>query len=184
MPLDHFGMIAGLYNRIKYVAPAELIEFLGLPFDGLLLDAGGGTGRVSEGLRPYLKLVVVADPSRKMLIHAIGKGIAATCTPAENLPFTNESFDRIIIVDAIHHVDDQRKTMTELLRILTQGGRLVIIEPDIHKIPIKFIAIGEKILFMQSHFLTSEKIHKFYSNLNCQVKMLSVGNEIWISIEK
>ena len=59
--LDHFGLLAPFYERlIKPKNPQMLSEMLGLPVDGSLLDAGGGTGRVAENLKGYARQIVVA----------------------------------------------------------------------------------------------------------------------------
>jgi len=59
-------------------------------------------------------------------------------------PIPPGSFERIIMVDALHHVIDQSQTARELLRLLAPGDRIVIIEPDIHKPIVKGIAFPKK----------------------------------------
>jgi demethylmenaquinone methyltransferase/2-methoxy-6-polyprenyl-1,4-benzoquinol methylase len=185
MPFDHFGLIAGLYNRTaQFSLPAPLLDLLALPSDGLLLDAGGGTGRVAEALRRMVQETVVADVSRGMLRYAANKGLATACAPAEYLPFASGTFDRIIMVDALHHVFDQRQTVTELWRVLVPGGRILIIEPDIHKFAVKLIAVGEKMLCMQSHFLPADKITALFSNQNKRVQVISTESNVWVCAEK
>ena len=185
MPFDHFDLIAGLYNRTaQFSAPVELLDLLALPSSGLLLDAGGGTGRIAESLRKMVQEVVVADLSREMLRHAAEKGLATVCAPAEKLPFTSCSFDRIIMVDALHHVINQRNSVNELWRVLAPGGRIIIIEPDIHKYVVKLIAIGEKILLMRSHFLTADKIAALFTNMTTDVRVITNEFNVWVCSEK
>jgi ubiquinone/menaquinone biosynthesis C-methylase UbiE len=185
MPFDHFDLIASFYNRKAiFSTPALLLDLLALQPDSLMLDAGGGTGRVAEALNNMVHDVVVADLSRGMLLHATDKGLAATCAPAEHLPFASNTFDRIIMVDALHHVFDQRQTVTELFRVLAPGGRVVIIEPDIHKFVVKVIAIAEKLLFMRSHFLPAENIAALFVNQNTQVRIVPFELNVWICAEK
>jgi ubiquinone/menaquinone biosynthesis C-methylase UbiE len=185
MPFDHFALIAGLYNRMaQFIVPVPLLDLLALPSKGLLLDVGGGTGRVANALRGNVREVVVADISHHMLRYSVNKGLATTCTPAERLPFISSIFDRIIMVDALHHVIDQRQAVDELWRVLAPGGRIVIIEPDIHKFPVKLIAIGEKMLLMRSHFLSAEKISALYANQNARVMILFDDFNVWVCAEK
>jgi demethylmenaquinone methyltransferase/2-methoxy-6-polyprenyl-1,4-benzoquinol methylase len=185
MPFDHFGLIAGLYNRTaQFSPPALLLDLLALPPDGLLLDAGGGTGRVAQALRSMVGEVIVADLSRGMLCFAAKKGLATAYAPVEHLPFASSAFDRIIMVDALHHVFNQRQTVTELWRVLAPGGRILIIEPDIHKFAVKLIAIGEKMLCMQTHFLPAEKITALFSNQNRRVQVISNKSNVWVCAEK
>jgi ubiquinone/menaquinone biosynthesis C-methylase UbiE len=185
MPFDHFDLIAGLYNRVaRFSAPASLLDLLALPSSGLLLDAGGGTGLVAEALCNMVREVVVEDLSRRMLRHAADKGLVTACAPAEHLPFASSAFDRIIMVDALHHVFDQHQTVAELWRVLAPSGRIVIIEPDIHKFAVQLIAFGEKILFMRSHFLPAGKIAALFTNENTHVQLICDGFNVWVCAEK
>ena len=128
----HFNWIAPIYDRIFGEAHHEaLFGHLQAKPEQLVLDIGGGTGRVAQGLVDIGANVMVADPSPKMLDGTMEKGIPATRSLAEALPFATSSVDRIYIVDAFHHFADQTLAASELVRVLRPGGRMVIEEPDI-----------------------------------------------------
>jgi demethylmenaquinone methyltransferase/2-methoxy-6-polyprenyl-1,4-benzoquinol methylase len=86
----------------------------------------------------------------------------------EQLPFPNASFDRVFAVDALHHFSDHRAAIGELLRVLRPGGRMVIEEPDIKRLPVKLIALLEKLALMNSRFLTAEQIHALVASQGVQ----------------
>jgi ubiquinone/menaquinone biosynthesis C-methylase UbiE len=116
--------------------------------------------------------VFVADASFKMLRQAADKpDLIVLQSYAEVLPFPAMSFDRVIMVDALHHVENQLQTASELFRVLKPGGRLVIEEPDIHRFPVKLIAIAEKLAFMRSHFLSPEEIGRLFHGLPAQISI-------------
>ena len=48
----------------------------------------------------------------------------------EKLPFEDQKFDVILIVDVIHHLDDIKKNINEIKRVLKKGGKLLIYEPN------------------------------------------------------
>ena len=48
----------------------------------------------------------------------------------EKLPFENEKFDLILIIDVIHHLDDIKKNIDEIKRVLKKGGKLIVYEPN------------------------------------------------------
>jgi ubiquinone/menaquinone biosynthesis C-methylase UbiE len=185
MPFDHFNLIAGFYDRAGQFRVSDfLLGLLTLTSNCRLLDAGGGTGRAAAALRSKVRMVVVADPAPGMLRRAAGKGLATVRTPAESLPFPDGSFERIIMVDALHHVFDQRQTACELFRILAPGGRIVIIEPDFRKASVRFLAIGEKVLLMRSHFLTGEKITAFFTDQDARIGVYYEGFNVILIVEK
>jgi demethylmenaquinone methyltransferase/2-methoxy-6-polyprenyl-1,4-benzoquinol methylase len=185
MEIDHFGLIAGLYNRTaQYTPTISLLEILDLRPDGLLLDAGGGTGRVAQALKTMVRKVVVLDSSRAMLRYAVVKGLETICSPAEHLPFGSDSFNHIIMVDAFHHLANQRDAISELWRVLAPGGIMVIIEPNIHKLAVKLIAIGERLLLMHSHFFPPEKIAILLERPNTQVKVIYDEISVWVCAER
>ncbi len=174
MPFDHFNFIAGFYDWAgKFTVTEPLFGFLALSPNSLVLDAGGGTGRVAAEIRGMVREVFVADISRGMLRRAAGKGLPAVCSPAESLPFLAGSFDRVIMVDALHHVLNQERTAHELWRVLASGGKIVIVEPDIHKFVTRLIAIGEKLLRMRSHFLSGAEIASLFANADAKTSIHS-----------
>ena len=185
MPFDHFTLIAGSYDRLPpFDSDGQLEEALALPVRGWMLDAGGGTGRVAAALRDRTGGIVVADISAGMLRRAAGKGLRAVRAPAETTPFAAEVFERILMLDAWHHVFDQEQTAAELWRVLAPGGRVIVVEPDIHRLSAKLIAIGEKILLMRSHFMASERISALFSHRGARVRVVQDGAGVIVVGEK
>src|SRR5512140_768306 len=132
MPVfDHFAAIAPLYARAVYSDTSILREVAALPVSGRLLDVGGGTGRVSSAIWDLVDEVVIADVSFGMLDKADRSSLSPVCGGSESLPFADDSFERIIMVDALHHVIHQANSALEMFRVLKPGGILVIEEPDI-----------------------------------------------------
>ena len=184
MPLDHFSVIAPLYARLgKFGDLVTLQRLADLPVSGRLLDLGGGTGRVSRSLLSHVGMAVIADVSSGMLRHA-GRipGLQPLSAASEKLPFATESFARLIMVDALHHVADQRITANEIWRVLSKGGRAVILEPDIRVFGVKVIALMEKALLMRSHFLGPEPIAKLFPKGSAEIHAREA--KIWVVVQK
>jgi demethylmenaquinone methyltransferase/2-methoxy-6-polyprenyl-1,4-benzoquinol methylase len=185
--LYHFDIIAPLYDRVIHKLDVKrLINLLKLPARGRMLDAGGGTGRVSSRLRSMIDEVVVCDLSLPMLKQAKKKGRLSTVqSHIEKLPFPDESFERIVVVDALHHFSNQRQSLQELLRVLKPGGRLVIEELNIDNFIVKWVALAEKLFFMQSRFYSSDEIVGMIKDQGFNVRVESDGRFIfWVVVEK
>jgi ubiquinone/menaquinone biosynthesis C-methylase UbiE len=187
MPLfDHFAILAPFYDRLlTYQSRETIISLAKLPVEGRLLDVGGGTGRVAEALRGQAIQIVVADASCEMLRQAAVKdGMQPVGAHAEALPFLTNSFERIIMVDAFHHLIDQTSSARELWRALKPGGILVIEEPDIRSFFVKLVALAEKIVLMRSRFLSPNRIEKMFPQSEGKTQVVREGFNAWIVIEK
>ncbi len=184
--LDHFGILAPIYEKfIKPKDPDQLYRLADLPTSGALLDAGGGTGRVAQFMLDRASQVIVADLSHKMLQQAGNKnGLGRVCSQSEQLPFPDGYFERIIMVDALHHVCDQRTTAEELWRLLKPGGRMVIEEPDVRTGAVKLVALAEKLALMRSHFLSPDEIAAMFVHDNAHTSIEIDGFISWVVIDK
>lgn len=183
----HFDLLASSYDRlIAPPDPARLQTILRLPVEGWLLDAGGGTGRVANQLRTEVSRLVISDLSAQMLQQAQSKGIACPVQAhAERLPFPDGFFARVLVVDALHHFADQRLAIGELIRVLKPGGRLVIEEPDIERLPVKLVALGEKLALMGSHFSAPKEIAAMAAAHGGRVAVDRDGQfSAWITFDK
>lgn len=101
-----------------------------------ILDLATGTGDLAlllKRTRPDAE-VVGADFAPPMLEIAKEKakkaGLEARFLPADalNLPFADSSFDAVTIAFGLRNFTDYPKALTELYRVITPGGRLVILD--------------------------------------------------------
>lgn len=133
------------YDRGVYagLTEAEYLEIFGRYFGrsegkyGLALDIGSGVGLSSLLLGQFVNYVCSMDLSvrgfRKLfgIVKPGEKMPWLLCGNAANAPFGNESFDAIFACGLLHHVPNWRFMLKEISRLLSPGGRLVLIEPNI-----------------------------------------------------
>lgn len=182
----HFKLLAPFYERfIKPKAPEKIFSRLELPEGGTVLDAGGGTGRVAQFFIGQVDHVVVVDQTFQMLQQAKKKeGLDTVCSLTEEMPFMDEHFCCILMVDALHHVADQPATIRELWRLLKPGGRIIIEEPDIRQFKVKLMALAEKVAFMRSHFLSPARVVALFESEGVSTQVEVEGWTAWIIVEK
>jgi ubiquinone/menaquinone biosynthesis C-methylase UbiE len=185
-PFDHFDILAPYYDR--FIKPTDLTRFYTmarLPTTGLLLDVGGGTGQKSYQLLKMAGGVVIADSSMGMLSQAGKKGgIVPIRSLSEQLPFEDEAFERVIMVDALHHVADYMVSSGEMWRVVKPGGRIIIEEPDIRNRSVKIMAMIEKAALMRSHFIDPSRIASGFNYPNAKIYIEAEGATAWIVIDK
>ncbi|WP_139902765.1 class I SAM-dependent methyltransferase [Clostridium thermarum] len=104
----------------------------------LAADIGSGTGFITEGLLQMGLQVIAVDQSEEMLEQMKQKfkdfeGVDYRQGEAEKLPIDNDTVDYAMANMFLHHVEDPKKTIKEMVRILKPGGKLVITDLDEHK---------------------------------------------------
>ncbi len=97
-----------------------------------ILDYGCGTGGTSKELQKFGK-VTCLDSSKEALKFCKKRGLKNLCLfnldKSKKLPFKNNTFDAITVLDTLEHIDADVKTLAELNRILKRGGLLAITVP-------------------------------------------------------
>jgi SAM-dependent methyltransferase len=163
LPIHHFDLLAHRYDRL-FNRPTDdpLPRLMDARRGQRILDVGGGTGRNALPLRGAGASVVVCDASLGMLRRAFERQLPGVLADVAHLPFAAGVFDRVLVVDAYHHFVEpdpetaQTLAISELLRILNRGGRLLIEEPNTNKWQTRLIAVVEAILLMGSRFVAPE----------------------------
>jgi SAM-dependent methyltransferase len=137
--LPDYGNQAKTYDQTRSASPSvlgPLREALEGAPGPRLLDVGGGTGNYAAALRDEGWDPVVCDRSPDMLARAAGKGLESVEADAQSLPFEDASFDALICVSMLHHVEDRPRALAEQRRVLRPGGRgalMVFTREDIER---------------------------------------------------
>ena len=96
-----------------------------------VLDLGTGTGSNLRMLREegYQNLTGV-DLNPLAVDYCLEKGFTSVlAADATSLPFADGQFDVVLATDTIEHVDDDRKALQEIHRVLVPGGHAMIVVP-------------------------------------------------------
>ncbi len=104
-----------------------------------VLDVGCGTGADVQMLANLVGpggLAVGVDTSEFMITEAkrrtLGSGLPIEFYTAsvDVLPFLEGTFDGCRADRLLQHLDDPRRTLREMVRVIRPGGRIVVSEPD------------------------------------------------------
>ncbi|MBC7836803.1 class I SAM-dependent methyltransferase [Acetobacteraceae bacterium] len=173
--MTFFDLVAPIYEKLRsrtYKTAARLQEIVEFKPTDIVVDVGGGTGAIAKHFVGKVHSITVVDPSEKMLaecrkhpdlVCALGSG--------EALPAPSESADKIILVDAFHHIREQGKAIMEIKRVLKKGGLIVAVEYNPATFDGRAVKVLEKILRLGSHFHRPQSLVKLFSSQGFEVKL-------------
>ena len=167
---NHFDIIAPIYEKLHSGAKetfARIESMVSFESTDKVLDLGGGTGRIGRFLVDKVNSVVVVDSSKKMIDQCRQKypKLSCICSDVKNLPISSDSINKIIVVDAFHHFQDQEQTIKEIKRVLVKNGEIIIEEFNPTSMIGKLVVLMEKIFCMSSVFHSPELLcNLFLSN--------------------
>src|SRR3954470_23590355 len=134
-PSSDFSALAPRYDELRHAEPGlrgEVFELLVRAGDlrgRRVLDVGCGTGTLATWLAENAAgRVWGVDASPEMLAVAREKvpaGVGLKEGRAEELPFKDGWFERVVMMLVVHHVD-RATAFDEIHRVLAEDGRLVI----------------------------------------------------------
>lgn len=107
-----------------------------------ILDVAAGTGASAAPLAKAGALVTAMDFSRGMIEEGRKRHpeLEFVFGDAEDIPFDADTFDAVTISFGFRNVQNPRHALTEFLRVLKPGGRLVICE--LSKPPVQVVRKG------------------------------------------
>jgi SAM-dependent methyltransferase len=95
----------------------------------ILVD-GCGVGSYLVHLSIGARFIVGIDIDFERCRESYHKVPVVSCGAGEHLPFQNDSFDLVLSHEVLEHVQDDRQTIREIVRVLRPGGRLVLFCPN------------------------------------------------------
>ncbi|HVU11654.1 MAG TPA: methyltransferase domain-containing protein, partial [Phototrophicaceae bacterium] len=137
-----YDLFASHYDEIKHYSKEYDHALLAQPImssitplkSPLVLDAATGTGRLPLALlrhKQFQGKIIGADLSLPMLNHAVykfdgDKRVSLIRTPAEHLPFADDTFDVVSCLEALEFMVNIEVVLHELIRVLRPGGLLFV----------------------------------------------------------
>ena len=152
-------IIPGEVTRDRELASRRRYQFAAWYVEGKrVLDMGCGEGYGTAILAERAAQVVGTDASEEAIAHAAAKyrleNVAFHCMPAEELSFPNNSFDVVVCLELIEHVEHHIPVMREIQRVLRTDGTLILSTPNksvtspgrkkpIHEYHVREFTVGE-----------------------------------------
>jgi len=115
--------------RWRFELITQLVSEQKKESDFLILDAGCGTGQMLKHLE-QLGDAIGIDTSAQAISFAQSRGVKKLVRGSiTDVPFADATFDCIVALDVIEHIEDDFGILQSLHDVLKPGGRLIITVP-------------------------------------------------------
>ena len=124
---DKHAWFAGRTRAILKYLDAEV----GPPVPGKvrkILDIGSGAGNMAHHLAQYGQ-VFGLDYNRRPLPVAQQRGLPVMQGSGNELPFCDNTFDLVALLDTVEHIPDELGVLYECTRVIKPRGKLIVTVP-------------------------------------------------------
>lgn len=122
-------------DRMQFLNPESILDKLRLTGEMALADLGCGTGFLSIPASRRVKKVFSLDIQQEMLDILNDKikkeninNIETILSEESSIPLPDTSADVLLMSNVFHELDDRNSLLREAKRVLTNAGRLIIID--------------------------------------------------------
>lgn len=117
---------AGQDRRLRMIISAA-----GTRLDGRSLENGCGVGMYLQHLAPHCGSIIGLEYDHQRAREASEHSDNVINGASERLPFNPASFDVILSHEVLEHVNDDRRSMEEMVRVLRPGGVILLFIPNL-----------------------------------------------------
>ncbi|MBI4321035.1 MAG: class I SAM-dependent methyltransferase [Chloroflexi bacterium] len=113
-----------------------------------ILDVGCGIGTYTRKFRLFSSEVYGVDVDHERAQAASQNLTNIIVAPAEALPYPDDYFDVVFLHEVIEHVSDDRKAISEAIRVVASGGHVILFAPNrLYPFETHGIYLGRKYIF-------------------------------------
>ena len=123
-------------NSMEVYSVREELRNITISKDDLILDAGCGHGAITDELieKGATNIIGVDGSEERVKNYAYkykdNSFVKSEVSMLEDLPFEDNSFDKIFCRFVLHHMTDPTEVLNEYKRVLKKGGLLVLVDSD------------------------------------------------------
>lgn len=127
---DRFAPFYNLSRKIDKKAYSEMYALIRKSVKGkLVLELATGTGLIAKNIADSARRVIATDYSEKMIVQAKkGKkpyNVQFSVQDACDIQFDDDTFDAVVISNALHIMPEPQKALSEIKRVLKHDGILI-----------------------------------------------------------
>ena len=180
----------------KYESCSGLVEFSDevLSFlNNIKHDIGsrvllvGQVGELGKRIRAFGVQVTILEHSRReeiCLSHVMNENCTVVSGQLEYMPFNDNYFDKIIVLDYLNHTANCKKSVKEINRVLKHNGEVIVEDLNLKDIKVKLKYFKHRICGDTIHYNYPSEIQDIFKEYDFEGKLQEIQNKRYIYIGK
>ena len=147
----------------------------------------GNIGNLGKRLRMLgVSVTIVEDTYYEDICYSLIQNLNCNVVKGslELLPFEDEYFDKVIILDHFNHTTDCKRVIKEINRVLKIDGEIILEDLNLKNIKVKLKNLKHKLLGENINYHYPSEIIDLFSKVNINGIMKEIENERYIYIGK
>lgn len=181
--IELFNRFSWIYNLTRpLISPKNTAKKLKAHFPKktrLLADLGGGAGIVTNEFEGAAEKLMIIDPSYRMVETARSRGMDARIGTAEKTGLKSNSCDVILCIDSLHHFTEPKRAITEMRRILSDKGIVLVEEFDRNSLLVRLFEAGERLFGFGSKFYTPDELKNLFEKGGFKTEIIGDGSRMF-----
>ncbi|WP_148557066.1 methyltransferase domain-containing protein [Terrisporobacter glycolicus] len=183
-----------LYN--KYESCSGLLEFSEevLSFlNNIKHDIGsrvllvGKVGELGKRIRAFgVQVTILEHRNREEICfsHVMNENCTVVSGQLEHMPFNDNYFDKIIVLDYLNHTANCNKSVGEINRVLKHNGEVIVEDLNLKDIKVKLKYFRHRICGDNIHYNYPIEVQDIFKKFNFEGKLKEIENKRYIYIGK
>lgn len=147
----------------------------------------GEVGELGKRIRAFGVQVTILEPSRRDEIcfsHVMNENCTVVNGQLEYMPFDDNYFDKIIVLDYLNHTADCDKSVKEINRVLKHDGEVIVEDLNLKDIKVKLKYFKHRICGNNIHYNYPSEIQNIFKKFDFEGTLKEIDNKRYIYIGK
>ena len=147
----------------------------------------GEVGEIGKRIRAFGVQVTILEPSRREEIcfsHVMNENCTVVNGQLEYMPFDDNYFDKIIVLDYLNHTADCDKSVKEINRVLKHDGEVIVEDLNLKDIKVKLKYFKHRICGNNIHYNYPSEIQNIFKKFDFEGTLKEIDNKRYIYIGK
>ena len=169
--------------------PKEILSFLNkINYDiGSRVLLVGEVGKLGKRIRAFGVQVTILEHSRREEIcfsHVMNENCTVVSGQLEYMPFNDNYFDKIIVLDYLNHTSNCNKSIQEINRVLKKDGEVIVEDLNLKDLKVKLKYFKERLCGNKINYNYPSEIENLFNKYNFNGNLQEIENKRYIYIGK